>query len=175
MDIKEEEGTEYDEHYEEPSTYMTPQCKRGEGKTKGCLAIRDMYKYYVSLKKESGDKPVDYKTFAKITKICNKELINQVVNNSEIFTLPYRLGTIQISKFERNFKPDRKQHWTVDYKKSREAGVLVYHDTPFFYKWKWKKHHAIVKNKIAYKFKANRSANRAITVAIKVHKADYFK
>ncbi len=170
----EEEGTEYDENYVEPSTYMMPQCKRGTGKVKGLLAIRDMYKYYVALKKDSKEKPVDYKTFSKITKECNKELINQVVNNSEAITLPYRLGILQVSKFERTFLESKKNKWTIDYKRSREEGVLIYHDTPFIYKWKWKKHNAVVKNKTGYKFKANRACKRLITVALK-NKVDYFK
>lgn len=147
--------------------------KRGLGKVKSCLGIRDMYKYYLSLNKDKKDN-VSYDMFAKITKECNKEFINQVVNNSEIVTLPYRLGILQISKFERHFIPEKKNKWTVDYKKSKEEGVLLYHDTPFIYKWKWKKHHAIVKNKTGYKFKANRNAKRLITVALK-NKRDYYK
>lgn len=153
---------------------FTPK-RRTTGKIKNCLAIRDMYKYYLQLKKEKEEIPIDYKLFAKITKECNKEFINQIVNNSEIITLPYRMGTLQISKFERNFLEYKKNKWTIDYKRSREEGILVYHETPYFYKWKWKKHNAIVKNKIAYKFKANRSANRAVAVAIKTLHTDYFK
>jgi hypothetical protein len=168
-----EEGTEYDgEQYEEPSKYMMPQCARGKGKLKGCLAIRDMYKYYVSITDK--EDVIDYKTFAKITKTCNKELINQVVNNSEEVQLPYRLGSLRVCKMRRTFIPYKKNKWTIDYKKSREEGVLLYHDTPFIYKWKWMKHHSIVINKTGYKFRANRAAKREIAQAIKVKKVDYF-
>lgn len=141
--------------------------KRKKGKVTGCLAIRDMYKYYVSLKDvNKGDEIIPYKLFAKITKECNKEFINQVVNNSEIVTLPYRLGILQISKFERHFIPEKKNKWTIDYKRSKEEGVLLYHESPFIYKWRWKKHNAIVKNKTGYKFRANRASKRLITVAL---------
>lgn len=141
--------------------------KRGLGRVKNCLAIRDMYKYYLSLKDKKKDEIIPYNLFAKITKECNKEFINQVVNNSEIVTLPYRLGVLQISKFERHFNPNKKNKWTIDYQKSKEEGVLLYHDTPFIYKWRWKKHNCIVKNKTGYKFKANRLSKRLITVALK--------
>jgi len=149
--------------------------KRGKGKVKGCLAIRDVYKYYLSLnEKTPKDELVDYKLFAKITKECNKEFINQVVFNSEIITLPYRLGTLQVFKHERSFSLDRKNKWNVDYEKSKKEGVLLYHEDPFVYKWKWKKHNAIVKNKTGYKFRANRGANRVITIALD-NGRDFFK
>ena len=149
--------------------------KRGIGKVKSCLAIRDMYKYYVSLKDtKKGDEIISYDLFAKITKESNKELINQVVNNSEIITLPYRLGHLQISKFERHFFPSLKNKWTIDYKRSKEEGMLLYHDSPFIYKWRWKKHNAIVKNKTGYKFRANRAAKREITIAL-TKGCDYFQ
>lgn len=139
--------------------------KRGLGKVKSCLGIRDMYKYYLSLNKDNKDN-ISYDLFAEITKECNKEFINQVVNNSEIVTLPYRLGILQISKFERHFIPEKKNKWTIDYKRSKEEGVLLYHESPFIYKWRWKKHNAIVKNKTGYKFRANRASKRLITVAL---------
>ncbi len=173
MNTEEEEYNE--EEYIEPSTYMMPQCKRGKGKVKGCLAIRDMYKYYLSLKEGAKkDEIISYIDFARITKECNKELINQVVNHSEAITLPYRLGVLQVSKFERKFYPSKKNKWTIDYQKSREEGVLLYHDTPFIYKWRWKKHSCVVKNKTGYKFRANRASKRAITVALK-NGRDFFQ
>ncbi len=143
--------------------------KRGKGKIKGCLGIRQMYDYY----KKNYDEPVEYKLFTKIIKASNKELINQIVNHSTIFKMPYRLGTMQISKFKRSLtQPQNK--WKVDYKRTREMGFVVYHDSPFIYKWVWKKHYAIVRNKTGYKFKANRSAARGVAKALK-QRVDYFK
>jgi len=169
--MNQEEEEEFIES--EPSTFMMPQCKRGKGKVSGVLGIREMYKYYLSLKDKKKDDIVDYKTFAMITKKCNEEAVNQIVNHSQEFHLPYRLGKLQVSKFERNFNPARKNKWKVDYKRSRESGVLVYHDSPFIYKWAWKKNRAVVINKSSYKFRAARTANRLITKALK-NKVDYF-
>lgn len=151
---------------------MFKTVKRGTGKTKGCLAIRDMYKYYLSITDKEDIIP--YQLFAKITKACNKELINQVVNHSQSIELPYRLGQLQVTKLERVFKLDGRNKYSIDFGKSKKLGIKIFYDSPYIYKWKWKKHHAIVINKTGYKFRANREANRMITKALK-NKVDYFK
>lgn len=151
---------------------MFKTVKRGKGKTKGCLAIRDMYKYYVSVTDK--EDVISYSLFAKITKECNKELIEQIVNHSQIVQLPYRLGLLQISKIERTYKLDGRNKYTIDFGLSKKLGVKVFYDQPYVYKWKWKKHHAIVKNKTGYKFRPTRTAKRMITQALK-NKVDYFK
>lgn len=145
--------------------------KRGIGKIKNCLSIRQMYIYYKSLYDK--EDIVDYKIFARIIKKCNKELINQIVNYSEKVTLPYRLGDLQICKFKRSFNQP-KNKWKIDYKKTKELGFTVYHDQEYIYKWCWKKHYAIVKNKTGYKFSANRGTARAVPRALE-RKIDYFK
>lgn len=151
---------------------MFSTTKRGQGKTKGCLAIRDMYKYYLSITDK--EDVIPYKLFAKITKACNKELINQVVNHSQSIELPYRLGQLQVTKLERVFKLDGRNKYSIDFGKSKKLGMKVFYDSPYIYKWKWKKHHAIVINKTGYKFRANREAKRSITKALK-NGRDYFQ
>lgn len=150
---------------------MFKTVKRGTGKTKGCLAIRDMYKYYLSITDKEDIIP--YQLFAKITKACNKELINQVVNHSQSIELPYRLGQLQVTKLERVFKLDGRNKYSIDFGKSKKLGIKIFYDSPYIYKWKWKKHHAIVINKTGYKFRANREAKRSITKALKKGR-DYF-
>lgn len=143
--------------------------KRGKGKIKGCLAIRDMFKTY---KETYNDSKLDYKTYAKIVKKCNKEFIRIAVEEAESIKLPYRLGEIQITKFKRSFnQPSNKL--AVDFKKTRELGFRVFFDTPFIYKWRWKKHRTVVKNKTGYSFKTNRFAARQVAPAIR-KKIDYF-
>ena len=146
---------------------------RGEGKIKECLAIRDMYKYYKSLKSSKKD-IIDYKLFTKIIKRCNKELIDQIVFNSEIVTLPYRLGVMQISKSERSYTSIRKNKWAIDFKRSKEEGFKVFFDQKYIYRWAWKKHYAIVKNKTGYKFIASRASKRAVPEALEQGR-DYYK
>jgi len=143
--------------------------KRTEGKIKGCLSIRDMYKYY----KTNYDEPVDYKIFAKIIKHCNKELVRQITRESECVELPYRLGELQVARFERSFKkPSNKM--AVDWAKTKELGFKVFHDDDNIYKWVWKKSSAVVKNKTGYKFTTIRYARREVPKAIE-DKIEYFK
>lgn len=143
--------------------------KRSKGKIKGCLGIRQMFKYY----KENYDKNADYKEFSMIIKECNKDLIDHIINKAEIVLLPYRLGEIQVAKFERGFnKPKNK--WSVDWQKTRELGFKVFFDSKFIYKIMWKKHIAIVKNKTGYKFNASRQTSRLVKPAL-LNKVDYYK
>lgn len=108
--------------------------KRTEGKIKNCLTIRDIYKFY----KKTYDEPVEYKVFAKVVKLCNKELVNQIVNESQIVDLPYRLGKMQICRFKRSFnKPKNKL--SVDWKLTKEHGFKIFHEDDNVYKWVWKK------------------------------------
>lgn len=144
--------------------------KRTEGKIKGCLTLRDMYKYY----KKNYTDVVDYRTFSKIIKACNKELVKAIVEDSQEILLPYRLGSLQVVRFERKFtRPMNK--WAVDWKKTNELGFKVFHEQKFLYKWVWKKHSAIVKNKTGYKFTTCRFSKRAVPNAVKNKKIEYFK
>ena len=143
--------------------------KRTEGKIKECLAIRDMYKFY----KNTYDDPVEYKVYAKIIKACNKELIRQITKESEILELPYRLGKLQIARFDRSYdKPTNKL--AVNWKLTKEHGFKVFHEDNNIYKWVWNKHHSIVINKTGYKFMACRFAKREVPKALK-DKVEYFK
>lgn len=143
--------------------------KRTEGKIKNCLTLRDMYKFY----KKTYDNPVEYKVFAKVIKACNKELVKQVVRESEIINLPYRLGKLQIGRFDRSYKqPINKM--SIDWKATRDNGFTVYHDEPNVYKWCWIKHSSIVKNKTGYKFSVCREAKREVPKAVR-DKIEYFK
>ena len=144
-------------------------AKRTEGKVKDCLGLRDSYKFY----KENNDDYVDYKTYAKCVKECNKELIDIVVNQSDTVLLPYRLGEIHIAKFERHYSASQHK-WAVDFKRTREEGFKVYFDQEFIYRWRWKKHHTIVKNKSKYKFTASRLSKRSVPKALN-NGVEYFK
>ncbi len=143
---------------------------RGKGKYTGCYGIKSIYKFY----KKTYNTNIDYKQFVEIIKACNEELIKVITENAEIVELPYRLGKIQISKFERSYNQP-KNKWKIDWKKSNELGIRVYHDQPFIYKWTWKKHHSIVKNKTGYKFIAARDSARTVPRLLATKKYDYFK
>lgn len=144
--------------------------KRKKGKNKGCHGLKDMYKFYI----ENYDNPLSYKEFAEIIKASNSEILDYITKESGILELPYRLGILQISKFERSFNQP-KNKWKIDWKRSVEEGFTVYHDQPFIYRWTWKKHHSIVKNKTGYKFIACRTAARLVPELLSTKQIDYFK
>ena len=145
-------------------------AKRGKGKIVKPLGVRDMYKYFCKNSKTK----IEYKEYARIIKALNEEIITVVVKEAKLFEIPYRLGALQISKYERNF--DRpKEKWPTDYKRSKELGYRVYHEDEFTYKWNWKKTRAIFINKTGYKFTANRGAKRLVKKTLSTTKIDYFK
>jgi len=144
--------------------------KRKKGKNKGCHGLKDMYKFYI----ENYDNPLSYKEFTEIIKASNSEILDYITKESGILELPYRLGILQISKFERSFNQP-KNKWKIDWKRSVEEGFTVYHDQPFIYRWTWKKHHSIVKNKTGYKFIACRTAARLVPELLSTKQIDYFK
>lgn len=149
---------------------MAEYKRRGKGKNTNCLSLRDMYKFYLSNYTDT----VSYDLFSKIIKACNKELVNVIAKESAAVQLPYRLGELQVCKFERSYDQP-KNKWKIDWKRTREQGFTVYHDQPFIYKWCWKKHHSIVKNKTGYKFIPSRGCSRLIPKLLKTKKVDYFK
>jgi len=138
---------------------------------KGALTIRDIYKLYKTTVDKN--KRVDYKTFSLIIKECNKEVVKAVVEESAIVRLPARLGLLKITKYERVFG-DKQYKWALNYKASKEHGFKVYHDQPYIYAWRWNKKTSIIKNKSKYKFIACRKAKRAVPIALKTLKIDYY-
>jgi hypothetical protein len=142
--------------------------KRTKGKITGCLVLKDSYREYRS----KTENPVNYKTYCKIIKECNKELLNEVVNESNSILLPYRLGKLEIVKFTKIYR--EKSIWPVDFKKTKELGFVVYHESKYIYKWMWNRNNAIIINKSKYKFLASREAKRMVAPALK-NGVDYFK
>ena len=140
---------------------------RTEGKIKDCVSLKEQYKYY----KEEYSNPVDYKTYVKYIKECNKELLNDIVNEANDVELPYRIGILHVVKFERSYA--NKKKWAIDFNETRKKGFTVYFDQEYIYKWRWGKTHTIVKNKNKYKFTASRGAKRMVPKALK-SKVDYF-
>lgn len=149
---------------------MNKIIKRGKGKHSNSLGIKHIYKFYTENYKDA----VDYETFTKIVKSFNKELVSAITKESAIIQLPYRLGELQVSKFERSFDQPMNK-WKVDWKKTREMGFKVYHDQKYIYKWNWKKHHSVVKNKTGYKFVPARDSSRLVPKMLATKRIDYFK
>jgi len=145
--------------------------KRTKGKKPSDINLRDFYNYYKAKHKE---KPISYKEYSKIIKECNLEILDQVVNNSNEFEIPYRLGMLQIIKNEMSYNKQKK-YWAVDYKRTKENGFVIYFDQKYTYQWYWNKRNAIIIGKTRYKFIPCRKAKRTIAPAINIKKVDFFK
>lgn len=143
--------------------------KRGSGKIKGSLGINSLYKYY----KTNTKNPVERKLFTSFIKDLNKIIINRILD-AEDFRMPYRLGVLNIRKFEQNLHKKPKNKWPVNYQLSKELGYIVYHVHDYAYRWYWNKNKAVVKWKSVYKFEPSRTSARQIAYCVKKLKKDYF-
>lgn len=143
--------------------------KRGKGKNTNCLGLREMYRFY-----RENYEAIDYKTFSRVVKACNRELVRTITIEAAEIQLPYRLGKLQVCKFERSYdQPQNK--WKVDWKRTNEVGYKVYFDQKYIYKWCWKKHSSVVKNKTGYRFEASREAKRTVPRLLSTKKIDYLR
>jgi len=143
--------------------------KRTKGKLNGCSTLRDTFNYYKTI----SEKPVTYKEFSACIKELNKEILNQVVNESNTVELPYRLGSLHVVKYDKSYL-DNKSNWAIDFQKTKEMGFRVFFNQKYLYKWRWNKQVTNLVNKGKYKFTASRRAKRMVPLALK-NKVDYFK
>lgn len=87
---------------------------------KKSYTIRDMYKSYKEI-----DENVDYLRFKRILDQFNTNLLDSLLNASEGFKMPCRLGFICIVKYRP--KSYTNKSLSKDYKLSKELGKTVYH------------------------------------------------
>ena len=135
----------------------------------GCPSSYDMYSFY----RDNSDNPVSRKEYSMIIKECNSLILDEVVNNSNDFEIPYRFGQLNVIKYERSYSRSTNK-WAVDFKKTKELGFKVFFDQQYIYKWRWLKTNAIVKCKSKYKFTASRQAKRLVPKALN-NKVDFYK
>ena len=87
---------------------------------KKSYTIRDMYKSYKEI-----DENIDYLRFKRILDQFNTNLLDSLLNASEGFKMPCRLGFICIVKYKPKSYTDKSL--SKDYKLSKELGKTVYH------------------------------------------------
>lgn len=87
---------------------------------KKSYTIRDMYKSYKEI-----DENVDYLRFKRILDQFNTNLLDSLLNASEGFKMPCRLGFICVVKYKPKSYTDKSL--SKDYKLSKELGKTVYH------------------------------------------------
>jgi hypothetical protein len=148
--------------------------KRGKGLVRDSITMRDIYKKYKADCKINGDECVDYKLYAKIIKAVNAKTVNLIINEAEVFRLPYRLGEIQVRKYRKSFDLTQT-NYVMNYKRSKENGFVIFHEDRFIYRWFWAKRGVSKTKHITwYKFHACRNAKRMVPVALK-EKKDFFR
>ena len=150
---------------------------RTQGKKNAEIGLHSFYKEYneEAVRKER-DTKVDFKTYSTILKHFNKSLSYKIVKDNECYKLPYRLGILGVIKFDQNFDEDRKFKWAIDWKRSKEAGHIIYFENVDRYKWKWDKSKMKLKGKKYYQFKASRTNSRMIAQVKKNNaKIDYYR
>lgn len=87
---------------------------------KKSYTIRDMYKSYKEI-----DENMDYLRFKRILDQFNTNLLDSLLNASEGFKMPCRLGFVCVVKYKPKSYTDKSL--SKDYKLSKELGKTVYH------------------------------------------------
>ena len=102
-----------------------------------------------------------------LSKVKTPKVIKFIYRNKE-------RSWLKVDKFENNYSEDNKKSWSIDFKRTKELGHVVYYGSKYGYKWKWDKKTCIVKGKRYYTFKACRTSSRLIADAIKNKQLDYY-
>ncbi len=148
---------------------MITNAKRGKGKIKGTVSIKDMWKFF---KRENPDTKIKYRDYTKAIKLCNKKILYAIVNDAKVFVIPYRQGSLSVIKRNRVYSKEKRK-WAVNYQESKKQGFIIYYDQDYLYDWTWNKNKAILINKSKYKFIASREAKRMVKPALESGK-DFF-
>ena len=78
-------------------------AKRGKGKRKVDIGIKDFYEFYSNKEESKNRIPKDYKLYSSIIKDANQLIQDSIVKENDPIDLPYKLGRLGIVKFKVNF------------------------------------------------------------------------
>ena len=138
-------------------------------KNKKSYTIRDMYKTYHKINKD-----VPYVRFKRILDECNKNILDIILNRSEVFKMPFGLGIICICKYKPKTFTDKSL--SVDYKASAEYSKRIYHlnehSDGYKYRLFWSKQKKIFPDMYKYSLNLVRQNKRALAQLI-FNKHDY--
>lgn len=154
-------------------TFKLP--KRKKGKLKSDIGIQDFYSEYKREAEVKNRKVLPYNLYSKILTDFNKEVSYRITFKCETYKMPNRLGLLGVIKFHQNFNQSNKHKFAVDWKKSKEIGMIIYHEHSERYMWRWDKSHTRFKGKKYYAFRATKQNKLLITQAIRSNpKLDYY-
>jgi hypothetical protein len=179
--------------------------RRGRGRHKANLTLKDVYKYYndsiikdykSKLTGETKKSPYSMtrSTFTGICKMFNELLIEALVLENFEFFIPYRQGTLSIIKRKTSVYYDEngklKSNLRVDYQATRKLWEqdmqafierrrvyhLNEHTDGYNYGFYWRKTYSKVPQGVVYSFKASRGMARFLAKAVKENpKLDFFE
>ena len=133
---------------------------------KKSFTIRDMYKQI--------DIDISYFRFKRILDQFNKNILDLLLNASEGFKMPYRLGYICIVKYKP--KTYTGKSLSKDYKLSKELGKTIYHlnehSDGYKYRLYWSKNENTIPDIYKYNLSFVRANKRKLAQLI-FNKHDY--
>ena len=136
---------------------------------KKSYTIRDMYKSYKEI-----DENMDYLRFKRILDQFNTNLLDSLLNASEGFKMPQRLGFICIVKYKP--KTYTNKSLSKDYKTSNELGKTIYHlnehSDGYKYRLYWSKNENTFPDIYKYRLSLVRANKRKLAQLI-FNKHDY--
>jgi hypothetical protein len=137
------------------------------------LGLSQIYKQYKAIE----ENPLTEKEFKAVCYEFNKLASKEIIENSQILKLPYRLGELSIQKKKLNYNRLR-----FDFNTFNKTGIKAFHVNKhsdeyiaYFY---WCKKKCKVKGKRYYHFKPTRCNSRAIAKVMNEpdgHKKYYMK
>lgn len=148
---------------------------RSQNKIQVDYTIDDIYKYYIENHQDK-EMQIDKKTFKKILYAFNKKIMNAILDDSETFKLPKRLGILRIKKSKMSFKEGMSAK--IDWAATKKYGKTIYHmndhTNNYRYRFYWSKLSCNATNKTAYCFEATRTEKRRLAYLLKNQITDYY-
>lgn len=136
---------------------------------KQSYTISDIFEEYHKI-----DKDMSYVRFKRILEQFNTNLRHLLLEGSEGFKMPYRLGYLQIVKYKPKTYTDKSL--SVDYKTSKELNKKIYHlnehSDGYKYRFYWSKNTNTIPDIYKYQVQLVRKNKRDLAQLI-FNKHDY--
>lgn len=130
------------------------------------LTLKDSYKKYKEEFSKNSKSIIEYKLYRSICEDFNKELMNSIILEGELFKIPYRLGHLRIKKRKINIK-NLKYDYGIYNKEDLKNKHLNEHSGNYYVRFYWNKVMNVIKNKTAYCFIPTRANKRNLASIIK--------
>lgn len=158
------------------------QIKKKKKKKFTCKGNIDIYNYYVKKCIDKERVPLERTPCKAIWEEMNYIIIHILMQESEEFVIPYKLGSLRVIKKKTDFiekemvEAKELAKKRVDWKESKKLGYRVYHNTEFIYKIQWTRptSNNLIPHIKKYFFKPCFNLKRTLANCIKVQNIDYF-